>query len=149
MGRQPRSGDIPWLAAHSILNWIGGDTSMLDLRGKKSSLLCEYLQGSPTWKSTGWWVFMISTGDAPWANPWHHGIMAKRSKPKRDFMEVARGVVEQAIGEQMDGNPLPQPEPDMRNAHAVALGKIGGKKGGKARARSLSARRRSEIAKSA
>jgi hypothetical protein len=26
MGRQPRSGDIPWLSAHSILNWIGGDT---------------------------------------------------------------------------------------------------------------------------
>jgi hypothetical protein len=30
MGRQPRSGDIPWLSAHSILNWIGGDVSMLD-----------------------------------------------------------------------------------------------------------------------
>lgn len=26
MGRQPRSGDFPWLSAHSILNWIGGDT---------------------------------------------------------------------------------------------------------------------------
>ncbi len=25
MGRQPRSGDIPWLSAHSILNRIGGD----------------------------------------------------------------------------------------------------------------------------
>ena len=25
MGRQPRSGDSPWLSAHSILNWIGGD----------------------------------------------------------------------------------------------------------------------------
>jgi hypothetical protein len=29
---------------------------------------------------------------------------------KRDFMEVARGIVERAIGEQMDGSPLPAPE---------------------------------------
>jgi hypothetical protein len=39
MGRQPRSGDIPWLSAHSILNWIGGDTSMLDLLCQMSSSL--------------------------------------------------------------------------------------------------------------
>jgi hypothetical protein len=39
MGRQPRSGDFPWLSAHSILNWIGGDTSMLDPFVKKSSIL--------------------------------------------------------------------------------------------------------------
>jgi len=30
MGRRPRSGDISWLPAHSILKWIGGDISMLD-----------------------------------------------------------------------------------------------------------------------
>ena len=36
MGRRPRSGDIPWLPAHSILNWIGGDTYMLDLLWGKS-----------------------------------------------------------------------------------------------------------------
>src|SRR5258707_10774342 len=35
MGRRPRSGDISWLPAHSILKWIGGDTYMLDpLHGK-------------------------------------------------------------------------------------------------------------------
>jgi len=62
-------------------------------------------------------------------------------------MEVARGIVEQAIGERIDGSPLPQPEPDTRNPHAVALGTIGGRKGGKARAKSLSARKRSQIAK--
>jgi len=54
--------------------------------------------------------------------------MPKRSSPKRDFMEVARGIVEQAIGEQMDGNPLPEPPKDDRNPHAVALGRMGGKK---------------------
>src|SRR5213078_4486649 len=39
MGRQPRSGDFPWLSAHSILNWIGGDISMLDSSIQMSSIL--------------------------------------------------------------------------------------------------------------
>jgi len=82
-------------------------------------------------------------------NPWHDGAMPKRSSPKRDFMEVARSVVEHAIGEQMDGSPLPLPPKDDRNPHAVALGTMGGKKGGKVRARKLSSRRRIEIAKKA
>jgi hypothetical protein len=73
----------------------------------------------------------------------------KRSSPKRDFMEVARSVVEHAIGEQMDGNPLPEPEPDTRNPHAVALGSMGGKKGGNARAAKLSKTKRKQIAKRA
>ncbi len=74
--------------------------------------------------------------------------MAKRSSPKRDFMQVARGIVEQAIGEQMDGGPLEQPI-DLRNPHAVALGSAGGKRGGKARADKLSSKRRKEIARKA
>jgi hypothetical protein len=36
----------------------------------------------------------------------HDGAVPKGSSPKRDFMEVARGIVEQAIGEQMDGSTL-------------------------------------------
>jgi len=43
MGRQPRSGDIPWLAAHSILNWIGGDIYMLILFTAKSRGICRNL----------------------------------------------------------------------------------------------------------
>ena len=35
--------------------------------------------------------------------------MSKRSGEKRDFMQVAREVVEQAIGERMDGTPLEKP----------------------------------------
>lgn len=60
-------------------------------------------------------------------------------------MEVARGVVEQAIGEHMDGTPLEQPV-DRRNPHAVALGSMGGRKGGKARARNLTPAQRKRIA---
>lgn len=39
--------------------------------------------------------------------------------------------------------------PDGKNPAAVALGRLGGKKGGIARAKNLSKRRRSEIAKHA
>jgi hypothetical protein len=45
MGRQPRSGDFPWLSAHSILNWIGGDTSMLDPCAQMSSILSFFFNG--------------------------------------------------------------------------------------------------------
>lgn len=67
---------------------------------------------------------------------------------KRDFMELAKGVVEQAIGEHMDGTPLERPV-DLRNPHAVALGELGGMKGGRARAAALSPRVRKKIAKKA
>jgi hypothetical protein len=65
-----------------------------------------------------------------------------------DFTTVARRVVEQAIGEKLSGEPLDDPAAG-KNPHAVALGKLGGPKGGKARAEKLSARKRSEIAQKA
>lgn len=74
--------------------------------------------------------------------------MPKRSGAKRDFMEVARGIVEHAIGEQMDGTPLDDPI-SGKNPQAVARGRLGGAKGGKARATALGARRRSAIARKA
>jgi hypothetical protein len=75
--------------------------------------------------------------------------MPNKATPKRDFMQVAREVVERAIGEQMDGKPLPDPPEDKRNPHAVALGSMGGKKGGRARAKTLSPAKRKAIAKKA
>jgi hypothetical protein len=44
MGRQPRSGDIPWLTAHSILNWIGGDVFMVTPFTAKSRDICRNLR---------------------------------------------------------------------------------------------------------
>ena len=75
--------------------------------------------------------------------------MAK-SKPKRhgtehDFTVTARRVVEQAIGEKLDGSPLDDPHAG-KNPAAVALGKLGGAKGGQARAKALSADERKAIA---
>ena len=72
-----------------------------------------------------------------------------KPQPSRDFTQVARRVVEQAIGEHIDGTPLEPPEPDTRNPAAVALSKLGASKGGRARAKKLSAAKRQEIAKKA
>ncbi len=63
-------------------------------------------------------------------------------------MTVARRVVEQAIGEQLDGSPL-QDRDAGKNPAAVALGKLGGAKGGAARAKVLTKARRVAIAKKA
>jgi hypothetical protein len=72
--------------------------------------------------------------------------MPTRSSKDHDFVTVARNGVEQAIGERLDGTPLPDLDAG-KNPHAVALGRLGGQKGGKARAIILSARRRSRIAR--
>jgi hypothetical protein len=78
---------------------------------------------------------------------------SRASTPRRprDPNLLARSVVEDLIGERMDGTPLNKPveEPDTRNPAAVALSKLGASKGGKARAESLSARKRKAIAKKA
>ncbi|HKB90244.1 MAG TPA: hypothetical protein VKC60_06975 [Opitutaceae bacterium] len=74
--------------------------------------------------------------------------MAKRPIRDHDFLTVARRVVEQAIGEQLNGKPLDDPNAG-KNPAAVALGKLGGKKGGKARAKKLSPEKRKAIAKKA
>ena len=74
--------------------------------------------------------------------------MPRRSSKDRDFFAIARRVVEQAIGEQMDGSPLEDPDAG-KNPAAVALGKLGGAKGGNARAKKLSPAKRKAIAKKA
>jgi hypothetical protein len=78
----------------------------------------------------------------------------QRKKTRRDVTEIARGVVEKAIGEKLtpgkDDDQQPEPEkPDTRNPAAVALSKLGASKGGKARAKKLTSAERSRIAKKA
>jgi len=78
---------------------------------------------------------------------------SRASTPKRprDPNLLARSVMEDLIGEKMDGSPLDRPAepPDTRNPAAVALSKLGASKGGLARAASLSDRKRRAIAKKA
>jgi hypothetical protein len=61
----------------------------------------------------------------------------------RDGNQLAKMVVDMATG-----NAPPEPA-STKNPAAVALGKLGGSKGGKARAAKLTAKQRSEIAKKA
>jgi hypothetical protein len=74
--------------------------------------------------------------------------MPSRASKGRDFFTNARRVVEQAIGEQMDGSPLVDPDAG-KNPAAIALSKLGASKGGKARAAKLSPQKRKQIAKKA
>ena len=77
------------------------------------------------------------------------GMPTRSSTSKdRDFAVNALRVVEKAIGEHMDGTPLENPDAE-KNPAAVALGRLGGKKGGKARAEKLSPAKRKQIAKKA
>ncbi len=70
--------------------------------------------------------------------------MPKRSSKPRDVNAMAAAIVDQATSDE------PAPDPDEgKNPAAVALGRLGGKKGGKARAARLSAEQRSEIARKA
>jgi hypothetical protein len=71
--------------------------------------------------------------------------MPKRSSKKdtpKDTNELAAFIVEQATAE-------PAKLSREKNPHAVALGRLGGLKGGKARAEKLTSEQRKEIAKNA
>jgi hypothetical protein len=69
------------------------------------------------------------------------------AKEDRDFFVNARRIVEQAIGEKMDGSPLETPAPDLRSPQAVARGRKGGIVGGKARAKKLTDSQKTAIAR--
>jgi hypothetical protein len=71
---------------------------------------------------------------------------------KKDVAQNALRVVEQAIGGSLaePNKPIQFPSrPKKKNPAAVALGKLGGRKGGKARAAKLSSERRKAIAQRA
>ena len=73
---------------------------------------------------------------------------SRASKPKkrpRDTNQLAWQIVQEATGEVQSK----AEEPETRNPAAVALSKLGASKGGKARAKNLSAAKRKSIAKKA
>lgn len=70
--------------------------------------------------------------------------MTDKPKRPRDANQLAKLLVDIATGEQTD--PLPE---KVKDPAAVALGRKGGLKGGKARADSLTPEKRQEIAKKA
>jgi hypothetical protein len=75
--------------------------------------------------------------------------MPRRSS-KGDVAQNALRVIEQAIGAELKPQrKIVQFPPRKKNPAAVALGKLGGMKGGRARAAELSPERRKEIAQKA
>ncbi len=67
----------------------------------------------------------------------------RSSKRPRDANQLAKFIVDTATGQI-------EPDPETgKNPAAVALGRLGGLKGGKARAASLSPKKRKAIAKKA
>lgn len=70
-------------------------------------------------------------------------LMVKK-KREHDFSVTAFRIAQEATGQPQPEKPL-----DGKNPHAVALGRLGGLKGGKARSEKLTASQRQDIAKKA
>ena len=71
--------------------------------------------------------------------------MSRKSAKPRDLNSMAGAIVAQSVDPEDQGD-----DPyEGKNPAAVELGRLGGKKGGKARANSLTPEQRSEIAKRA
>jgi hypothetical protein len=75
--------------------------------------------------------------------------MPKRSRRRLDLNELAKAVTDQATSENPPGAEETPEDASGKNPAAVALGRLGGKKGGPARAAKLTANQRSESAKNA
>jgi hypothetical protein len=73
---------------------------------------------------------------------WHHGFMVGRGKRPRDTNQLAKWIVDQSTSALSDPN-------NGKNPAAVSLGRLGGLKGGKARANKLAPRQRKLIAEKA
>lgn len=69
----------------------------------------------------------------------------KKTPKSTDINTLASQIVAEATQDE----PIAEDTPKEKNPAAVALGRLGGLKGGKARAESLSAKKRKEIAQKA
>lgn len=70
---------------------------------------------------------------------------SSRTKRPRDINQLAKSIVDIATGEA----PATPPDDSGKNPAAVALGRLGGLKGGAARAKKLTKKQRSDIARHA
>jgi len=78
--------------------------------------------------------------------PIYNGDMPERSRKKpSDMNQLAKSIVDEATEEELRTKAIAE----GKNPAAVMLGRLGGLKGGKARAAKLSAEKRSEIARKA
>ncbi|RIK84395.1 MAG: hypothetical protein DCC68_01575 [Planctomycetota bacterium] len=75
--------------------------------------------------------------------------MQNRSSKQKDTQQLARAVLDAIAPDAEPAMPQPDEKEKAKNPAAVALGRLGGLKGGKARAKKLSAAKRTAIAKKA
>ena len=75
--------------------------------------------------------------------------MMKPKKLSRDINTRAAQIVALSTGQPMPGVPVPTKPEKEKNPAAVALGRLGGLKGGPARAKALSKKQRKEIGEKA
>ena len=73
------------------------------------------------------------------------GLVVQLKGKKLDLNELANSIVSETI----DPQPEQKPDDTGKNPAAVSLGRLGGLKGGKARAKSMTKKERSEAAKKA
>jgi hypothetical protein len=73
----------------------------------------------------------------------------KHPRRPRDPNQLAKRIIEIATGEVPESDSSETPQDSTKNPHAIELGRLGGMKGGRARAEALSPEQRSEIAKKA
>jgi len=73
----------------------------------------------------------------------------KRPHRPRDPNQLAKLVVDLAVGDATEADSATTSRDSGKNPHAVELGRLGGQKGGRARAERLTPEKRREIAKTA
>jgi len=73
---------------------------------------------------------------------------ASKTGKKRDFTQIAKSIIDHVTGNREEVF-LEEITEAKKNPHAQALSALGASKGGKARAKSLSAKKRKEIARKA
>jgi hypothetical protein len=74
---------------------------------------------------------------------------ASKTGKRRDFTQIAKNVIDEATRSDAEAKIIIEELTAKKNPHALALSKLGASKGGKARAKRLSAKKRKEIAKKA
>ncbi|HYP25535.1 MAG TPA: hypothetical protein VE262_02360 [Blastocatellia bacterium] len=65
----------------------------------------------------------------------------------KDPVEIAHSIFDDFLSRHDPDSVKPKPEPEGKDPKKQAAGRIGGKKGGVARAKALSAKKRKDIAK--
>ncbi len=88
-------------------------------------------------------------GQRPIRYTWGMPKRSSKKKQPRDANQLAKAIVDEATGDAPDEGAEEAPADEGKNPAAVALGRLGGKKGGKARAAKLTKEQRSEIARKA